>query len=75
MARQGDVFLKKKTKPKEKPSMPDSAKALLYRLALIAIVKDEELQCGCGDLPYIDGEQCPKCTALFVLERAGDWPI
>jgi hypothetical protein len=44
----------------------------MYRLALVAIAKDEALECRCGDDPYTDGEECPKCTALLALETAID---
>jgi hypothetical protein len=41
----------------------------IYMLALSAIAKDENLKCECGYAPYVDGEECPKCTAASALFR------
>jgi hypothetical protein len=41
----------------------------IYMLALKAIANDENLKCECGILPYVDGEECPKCTAALALYR------
>lgn len=55
--------------------MNNTYKLILYRLTLISIAKDPALKCKCGNPPYTDGIQCPKCSALAALSNAGDWPI
>ena len=40
----------------------------MYRLALKSIANDDALECRCGNDPYTDGEECPRCTAIAVLE-------
>lgn len=39
----------------------------LCKLALLAIAHDENYRCACGEDPYVNGEDCPKCFALSTL--------
>jgi hypothetical protein len=42
---------------------------LIMRMALEAIAGDEHLECRCGSEPYTDGELCPRCFAVDLLQR------
>lgn len=46
-----------------------------YKLALTAIAKDKDLKCECGNHPYVDGEPCPKCTAIKALEIVSNFTV
>ncbi len=45
-------------------------RAVLYA-TLKAIADDQALSCRCGEPPYIDGEQCPRCTAMYATDASG----
>ncbi len=37
-------------------------------LALAGIIKDDGYPCRCGEPPYTDGEQCPRCHAVYASD-------
>lgn len=33
------------------------------------LIADDRYPCLCGEEPYTDGEPCPKCSAILLLEE------
>ncbi len=45
---------------------------MLCRVIVRELAEDDRYGCFCGEEPYTNGEQCPKCVSIAYLD---DHPI
>lgn len=45
--------------------------AVALRMVLCCFARDIDLECRCGEPPYEDGEECPRCLAIDAMDKTG----
>ena len=46
-----------------------SVAEMILHLAVRTIAADDAMKCYCGAPPYLEGEPCPKCYCVEVLDE------
>jgi hypothetical protein len=47
--------------------------AMQQDLAIAAVANDELYECMCGNEPYTDGEDCPKCFSVHARDQLNEY--